>query len=141
MRRTEHVVLQLVSAFDNAQRAFALEARPGWVRASADLREALGEAREIGDIDLEAAPGWARSSEALRAALNDARGVGDVDTLPCPLSWWVACQASVRTWLEAPSADVRRGLSEAVNANIRALSKYASGEIALAPAPHGRGVE
>jgi hypothetical protein len=112
-RRTEHVVLQLISAFDNARRAFDLEAWPGWARASVDLRTALTEAALI----------------------------GDVGTLPCPLSWWVTCQASVRTWLEAPSADVRRGLSDAVNANIRALSKYASGEIELAPAPHGRGVE
>lgn len=112
MSRAYDVVMHLVSAFDMARRAFELDAQPGWLRASVDLRAALSEARDI----------------------------GDVDALPCPLSWWSACQTSVRTWLEAPSADVRRGLTEAVTANIRALSKYATGDIAMPEAPHGAGV-
>lgn len=110
-RRTGRVVLQLIIAFDRALGAFNNDALPGWPQASEDLSEAL----------------------------KDARDIGDVSTLPCPLSWWVACQASVRTWLEA-EADVRRGLSVAVNANIRALSKYAQHDIAEPIAAHGPGV-
>ena len=111
-RRTQDVVMQLVSAFDNARRAFELEAQPGWARASVDLRAALSEAREI----------------------------GDVGTLPCPLSWWTGTQALVRTWLEAPTPDVRRGLTQATDAAVRALSRYAGGDIAMPEAPHGVGV-
>lgn len=113
MRRTEHVVMQLVSAFDAAHGAFHQQRRPGWLKASAELREAITEAAKI----------------------------GDVSTLPCPLSWWCAAQLAARTWLEAPSDDVRRGLDTATYAVIRALAAYASGTIELAPAPHGRGLE
>lgn len=111
-RRTERVVLRLIIAFDSALSAFNNDAVPGWPAASEELGEALKGARD---------------------------GVGDVNTLPCPLSWWTVCLASVRTWLEA-EPDVRRGLSVAVNANIRALSRYAQHAIAEPIGAHGPGV-
>jgi hypothetical protein len=113
MTRTYDVVLHLVSAFDNARRAFDLEAKPGWAKASTDLR----------------------------AALDEARAIGDADTLPCPYSWWAATFGAVKTWLEAPGADVRRGLTPAADAMIRALSRYAQHDIAEPVAPHGVGVK
>lgn len=110
-RRTERVVLRLIMAFDSALSAFNNDAVPGWPAASEELREAL----------------------------TAATAIGDVSTLPCPLSWWTACQASVRAWLEA-EPDVRRGLSKAVHENIRALHRYARHAIAEPIGPHGAGV-
>jgi hypothetical protein len=112
MSRAYDVVMHLVSAFDTALSAFNNDAKPGWAKASTNLR----------------------------AALDEANAIGDVSTLPCPLSWFVACTASARTWLEA-DADVRRGLSSAVHGNIRALSKYAQHDIAEPIAAHGPGVK
>jgi hypothetical protein len=112
MTRTYDVAMHLVSAFDNALSAFNNDAKPGWAKASVNLR----------------------------AALDEARDVGDVAQLPCPLVWWSTCQTSVRAWLEADNDDVRRGLSSAVNGTIRALSRFAQRTIAEPIAPHGPGV-
>lgn len=112
MTRTYDVVMHLITAFDRAMSAFNNDAKPGWAKASTDLRTALDEAREV----------------------------GDVVQLPCPLTWWSACQTSVRAWLEA-EPDVRRGLTVAVNANIRALSRYEQRTIAEPIAAHGPGVK
>lgn len=112
-RRTERVVLRLIMAFDSALNAFNNEAVPGWPAASEELGAALKSARD---------------------------DIGDMSTLPCPQSWWTACLASVRTWLEA-EPDVRRGLSMATRESIRALHRYARHAIAEPIAAHGRAVE
>jgi hypothetical protein len=112
MTRTYDVVMHLITAFDTALSAFNNEAKPGWAKASVNLR----------------------------AALDEANRVGDVAQLPCPLTWWSTCQTSVRAWLEAENEDVRRGLSSAVHGNIRALSRFAQRNIAEPIAAHGPGV-
>lgn len=107
MRKALRVATGLVIAFDAASGAFSLEKPPGWDAAAVELR----------------------------AALTAARDLGDVSGLPCPLGWWTSAQAQVRTWLEA-DPDVRRGLTFAVNATIRALSDFCTNKIAQPEPAH-----
>lgn len=101
----ERIILRLTMDFDTAVGAFELQRQPGWEKASADLRESLNKAREI----------------------------GDVSAMPTPSAWpwFVSAQAQVRCWLEAPP-DVRRGVTPAVNLTLRTLGRFASNTIAEA---------
>lgn len=111
MRKAVRVATSLVMAFDTARRAFELEAAPGWGVASVELRKALDDAREL----------------------------GDVGALPCSLAWWTSAQAQARCWLES-HADVRRGLTPAVCGTMTALQRWIGNSIAEPEAPHGVGV-
>lgn len=102
MSRTKCVVTPLAMAFDTARRAFELQVQPGWEVASHDLREALDEARSLGDVSV----------------------------LPCPLSWWVSAQAQARCWLESNDAR-RRGVTPAVMLTMKTLLAYASNTLAI----------
>lgn len=98
----------LMMAFDCANRAFTMEARPGWDRASADL---------IAEIERQASP-----ADAARFAT--------------PVGFRMAVLVQLRAWVDA-MPDIRRGLTTFCDDGLKILARWERGELAEKEAPHG----